>query len=144
MLYHVPLIEWPMFINKVMELTAPDGIAVIVIGANRGKHYELCSYINSHYQNSGPLKAFFDEEGYQYTIEQSYGHYYSKSFEDIFEITRFSVLEDALSPEQYTKMSNQDKKRLDELIKAYVISLKNKAGNYVLEIELDFLYIHPK
>ncbi|WP_158006807.1 class I SAM-dependent methyltransferase [Piscirickettsia litoralis] len=142
MLYHVPIKEWPCFLEKLIHSIAADGIAIIIIGANRGKHAELCSSVNPNYQNSGPLKLYLDEKGCKYQTTQSYGNYTTDNFDDMYTICRFSVLEDALNHDQYSAMSKEEKLKLDSLIADYVTTLKNPFYNaYMLQIDLDFIII---
>nr|QKW93946.1 ubiquinone biosynthesis O-methyltransferase [Vitiosangium cumulatum] len=142
-LYHVPLAEWGGFIDRLLSFVRPGGYCVIVMAAARGPTYRLCRDFSETMLFGEPLLTTMQQKRLPHEVLETMSGFVAKTFEEMYTLCRFFVLEGCYTAEQLAAMSGDEVRRLDEKIRAHAERCRGADGVYRLEQDEDLIII-PK
>lgn len=140
-LYNVDLSEWPEFLTKIMHTLSVNGCATIVMSAGVGRHHDVCASINRQHKSSAQVIEYLHAHSIAFHVDTSESYYQTNSFDDMYALCRFTLLEDCFTPDSYAALSQDERSALDEKIKEYTASHRQHDGTYRLVAEVDIIHI---
>ncbi|MDY7227842.1 class I SAM-dependent methyltransferase [Hyalangium rubrum] len=142
-LYHVPLADWGGFIDRLLSFVRPGGYCLIVLGAARGPNYQLHRDFTQTVISSEQLLATLQQKRLPHEVVATVNGFSAKTFEEMYTLCRFFVLEDCYTPAQLSALSPDEVRRLDDKIRMHAERCRGADGVYRLEQDED-LVILPK
>lgn len=141
-LYNVDIAAWPAFLDKMISSIRAGGIGTIVLSAARGSHHEMCRTLNASHKNTAPIIAYLNTHKIPYSVDESVCHFSVNSFDEMYTLCRFTLLEDCYTPEKYWQLNADEKQRLDDRIRDYAHQQLQRDGSYRLSADVDYIHIH--
>ncbi|WP_240359691.1 class I SAM-dependent methyltransferase [Pyxidicoccus trucidator] len=142
-LYHVPLSDWGGFIDRLLTFVRPGGYCLIVMAAARGPTYQLCRDFTETQLFSEQLIATVQQKRLPHEVIPTMSGFFTKTFEEMYTLCRFFVLEGCYTAAQLAAMSEDEVRELDEKLRAHTERSRGADGMYRLEQDEDLLII-PK
>ncbi|WP_375771143.1 class I SAM-dependent methyltransferase [Archangium gephyra] len=142
-LYHVPLQDWGGFIDRLLSFVRPGGYCVLVLGAARGQNYQLHRDFTETVISSEQLIGTLREKRIPHEVVATMNGFSAASFEEMYTLCRFFVLEDCFTAEKLKALSQDEVRRLDDEIRLHAERCRHSDGVYRLEQEEDVIII-PK
>ncbi|MCY1022463.1 class I SAM-dependent methyltransferase [Pyxidicoccus sp. MSG2] len=142
-LYHVPLSDWGGFIDRLLSFVRPGGYCLIVMAAARGPTYELCRDFSDTLLFGEHLVATVKQKGLPHEVIPTMSGFFTKTFEEMYTLCRFFVLEGCFTAAQLAALSEDEVRGLDEKIRVHAERCRGPDGMYRLEQDEDLIII-PK
>lgn len=142
-LYHVPLSDWGGFIDRLLAFTRPGGYCVIVLGAARGQNYQMHRDFTETVISSEQLIQTLREKRIAHEAVPVMNSFSAASFEEMYTLCRFFVLEDCFTTEQLAALSKDEVRGLDDRIRMHAERCRGADGVFRLEQDDDLIII-PK
>lgn len=140
-LYHVPHSDWAGFIDRLLTFVRPGGSCLLVMAAARGPTYELCRDFTETLIFSEHIISTVQQMGLPHEVIPSMSGFVGKTFEEMYTLCRFFVLEGCFTAEQLAAMSEDEVRRLDEKIRMHAERCRGDDGVYRLEQDDDIILI---
>jgi SAM-dependent methyltransferase len=140
-LYHVPIPEWGGFVDRLLALVEPGGFCVIVLGAANGQNYELHRDFTRTVITSEQLLAALKQKQLPHEVVRVTNGFFASSFEEMYTLCRFFVLEDCCTPEQLSALSEEEVLQLDAKIRLHTERCRGADGVYRLEQDEDVVIL---
>lgn len=140
MLYHVGIVDWPAFIDRLLAHTRPGGYCLIALMAPRGPSHELHCEFDPDYANSGQLVDMVRQKGLDYAVYQGVNAFSATRFEDMYALCRFFALVDCFTSEQLDALDSHALHALDRLVRSHAERCRVASG-YRLIQEEDYVLI---
>lgn len=154
-LYHMPVSQWPTIVNQLLSLVKPKneeegeggGYVIIVLGAASGQNYDLhCDFIKpDEVITSTPLihDLKTNRNDLKYSVASTENSFYTSSYEEMYVLVRFFVLEDCFQDKQkFNSLTKEDLQKLEEKIKKHTLNCYRKDDNlYHLTQGDDIIFI---
>ncbi|PTL85711.1 bifunctional 2-polyprenyl-6-hydroxyphenol methylase/3-demethylubiquinol 3-O-methyltransferase UbiG [Vitiosangium sp. GDMCC 1.1324] len=142
-LYHVPLADWGGYIDRLLALTRPGGACLLVLGAARGQSYQMhCDFAPTE-AVSERLIQLLKEKRIPHEVAAAMNGFSASSFEEMYTLCRFLVLEDCYTHEQLAALSEDEARQLDDKLRAHAERCRGPDGVYRLEQDEDLILL-PK
>jgi SAM-dependent methyltransferase len=142
-LYHVPHSEWAGFIDRLMSFVRPGGHCLLVMAAARGPMYELCHDFTETLIFSEHIVSTVQKMRLPHEVLPSMSGFVAKTFEEMYTLCRFFVLEGCYTADQLAAMTPDEIRTLDEKVRAHTERSRGTDGVYRLEQDEDIILI-PK
>ncbi|HZI12718.1 MAG TPA: class I SAM-dependent methyltransferase [Myxococcus sp.] len=142
-LYHMPVARWGESVDRLLSLTRPGGFAIVVLGSLGGHNYELHRDFTDNVITSSNLIEQLRAKGLQHETVPTLNSFSATTFDEMYTLCCFFVLEDCYTREQLAAMSGDEVARLDELICKHVEQCREADGVYRLTQGDDVILI-PK
>jgi len=140
-LYHVPLSDWGGFIDRLLTFVSPGGYCVIVMAAARGPTYALCRDFSETMLFGEQLPATLQRKGLPHEVIATMSGFRAKSFEEMYTLCRFFVLEGCFTAEQLAALSGEEARALDDRIRLHAERCRGTDGVYRLEQDEDLILL---
>ncbi|NMO13948.1 class I SAM-dependent methyltransferase [Pyxidicoccus fallax] len=141
-LYHVPSSDWGGFIDRLLSFVRPGGYCLIVMAADRGPTYELCRDFSQTLTFSDVADTVRQLKLPHEVIATMAG-FAAKTFEEMYTLCRFFVLEGCFTAEQLAGLSENEARELDMKLRAHAERCRDADGVYRLGQDEDIVLI-PK
>ena len=138
-LYHVDEKDWESFALSAYKALTPGGILMFVVPSNKGEHYKECISYNSQYKCYKILKAIADKHKINYTVDVTDAFYNTATLDEMYQICRFSILEDSFTYEMYQDLLKKDINLFNANVMDYAKSKYVNDSNYSLIIHPAFV-----
>ncbi|WP_192485256.1 MULTISPECIES: class I SAM-dependent methyltransferase [Cysteiniphilum] len=135
-LYHVDEKDWDAFALKAYKALAPGGVLMFVVPSNKGEHYEKCISYNPQYKCYKLLKAIANKHRINYRLEITDAFYNTTTLDEMYQICRFSILEDSFTYEMYQEL-------LQKGIEPFNADVMDYAKRKYVDDDHYSLIIHP-
>ena len=142
-LYHVPIPDWGGFIDRLLSFVRPGGYCVIVFSAARGQNYRLHRDFTETGLFSDRIIDTLREKRIPHEVVAAMNGFTAASFEEMYTLCRFFVLEDCFTAEQLAALSQEEVRKLDDEIRLHAERCRGADGVYRLEQDEDLIII-PK
>ncbi|MFP2903650.1 class I SAM-dependent methyltransferase [Pyxidicoccus sp. 3LFB2] len=142
-MYHVPLSDWGGFIDRLLTFVSPGGYCIIVMAADRGPTYELCRDFTDTVIFSEQVIATVQQKGLPHEVLATMSGFVANTFEEMYTLCRFFVLEGCFTAAQVAAMSEDHLRAIDEKIRVHAERCRGADGVYRLEQDEDLIII-PK
>lgn len=142
-LYHVPIPEWGGFVERLLTFVKPGGFCVVVLGSANGQNYELHRDFTQTVITSEQLFSALKEKHLSHESVRVTNGFRADTFEEMYTLCRFFVLEDCCTPEQLAALSEEAKRQLDAKIRLHAERCRGADGVYRLEQDEDIVIL-PK
>jgi SAM-dependent methyltransferase len=140
-LYHVPLPDWGGFIDRLLAFTRPGGFCVIILGAARGQNYQLHRDFTATVISSAQLIETLREKRIAHEPVATMNGFSATSFEEMYTLCRFFVLEDCFTAAQIAALSKDEVRGLEDKIRMHAERCRGADGVYRLEQDEDVIII---
>jgi 2-polyprenyl-3-methyl-5-hydroxy-6-metoxy-1,4-benzoquinol methylase len=140
-LYHVPVAEWGGFIDRLLSFVRPGGYCVIALTAERGQSYQLQSDFKASSISSSKVIQQLREKRLPHEVVAKMNGYSATSFEEMYTLCRFLVLENCYSAEELAAVSEDEVRQLDDRIRMHAERYRGADGVYRLEQQEDVIII---
>lgn len=141
MLYHVPIPEWGGSVDRLLALVEPEGFCVVVLGAAHGQNYELHRDFTQTVITSEQLLAELKRKQLPHEVVRVTNGFFASSFEEMYTLCRFFVLEDCCTAEQLAALSDEETRQLDAKIRLHTERCQGADGVYRLEQDEDIVIL---
>jgi SAM-dependent methyltransferase len=142
-LYHVPLAHWGRFIDRLLGFVRPGGYCLIVLSAARGQNYQLHRDFTETGIFSDQVIAELREKQLPHEVAAAMNGFTASSFEEMYTLCRFFVLEDCYTAEQIAALTEDEARKLDDKIRLRAERCRGADGVYRLAQDEDLILI-PK
>ncbi|WP_116963610.1 class I SAM-dependent methyltransferase [Fastidiosibacter lacustris] len=141
-MYHVAEQEWERFVLKAYDQLEEKGRLMFVVPSDQGVHYDKCISYNPYYKCYKLLKniAHKYEIPYQVTIDKAF--YNTETLEEMYQICRFSIVEDSFNYDMYQQLLNNGIAEFDRDVLNYAKSTKINDTLYSLVIHPAFVTLY--
>lgn len=143
MMYHVPLSDWGGFTDRLLSFVRPGGFCVVVLGAPQGQNYEMHRDFTDLVITSAQLLAVLQQKQLPHEVVLTANGFFAKTFEEMYTLCRFFVLEDCYTPARLAALSPDEARKLDEKLRMHAERCRGADGVYRLE-QGDDVIIIPK
>ncbi|MCE9667736.1 class I SAM-dependent methyltransferase [Myxococcus stipitatus] len=140
-LYHVPLADWGAFIERLLGCVKPGGYCVIVMAAGRGPTYELCRDFSESLLFGEHLVTTLRRMRLPHEVVATMSGFRAKTFEEMYTLCRFFVLEGCFTSEQLAALSADEARLLDEKLQLRAERCRDADEVYRLEQDEDLVLI---
>ncbi|AKT42897.1 class I SAM-dependent methyltransferase [Chondromyces crocatus] len=142
-LYHVPLAEWSAFLDRVLGLVRPGGHCVLALTAPRGQSYEVHhDFLDDGIFSDRLLRLLRDEQR-PHTVVETRNVYTTSVAEEMYILLRFLVLENCFTPALFTSLSEEDARRMADMLRGHVEHSRGPDGVHRLEQIDDVILLPP-
>ncbi|MDY7232150.1 class I SAM-dependent methyltransferase [Hyalangium rubrum] len=142
-LYHVSPSDWGGFIDRLLSFVSPGGHCLIVMAAARGPTYELCRDFSETLVFSQQLIATVQQKRLPHEVIPTMSGFLTKTFEEMYTLCRFFVLEGCFTAEQLAALSKDAVRELEDKVRMHAEACRGADGMYRLEQDEDIVII-PK
>ncbi|MFP2931921.1 class I SAM-dependent methyltransferase [Pyxidicoccus sp. 3LG] len=142
-MYHVPPSDWAGFVDRLLTFVRPGGYCLLVMAAARGPTYELCRDFTETLVFSQHLIATVQQLRLPHEVLATMSGFSTQTFEEMYTLCRFFVLEGCFTAEQVAAMSQETLRGIDEKIRLHAERCRSADGVYRLEQDEDVIII-PK
>jgi SAM-dependent methyltransferase len=142
-LYHVPVAEWGGFIDRLLARVRPGGYCMVSLSAARGQSYQLQRDFTPAMISSEQLIATLKGKGLAHQVIAAMNGFSTSSFEEMYTLCRFIVLENCFTEEQLVAMTGDEARQLEEKLRGHAERCRGTDGVYRLEQAEDLVLI-PK
>jgi SAM-dependent methyltransferase len=142
-MYHVPLADWGGFVDRLLAKVRPGGYCLIVLGAARGQNYELHRDFTSTVITSEQLFDTLKRKGLPYEVVPTQNGFSATTFEEMYSLCRFFVLEDCYTAERLAALTADEARQLEDKMRLHAERCRSTDGVYRLE-QIDDVVILSK
>ncbi len=142
-LYHLPIPQWGEAVDRLLSLTRPGGFSLVVLGAARGHNYELHRDFTDTVITSTQLLEQLRAKGLPHEVVTTPNGFSAATFEEMYTLCRFFVLEDCYTAEKLAALSEDEVRKLDEKLRLHTERCRGADGVYRLTQDDDIILI-PK
>ncbi|MCP3098801.1 class I SAM-dependent methyltransferase [Myxococcus sp. K15C18031901] len=140
-LYHVPQADWGAFIERLLGYVRPGGYCILVMAAARGPTYALCQEFSRTLLFGEHLVETLRRQRWPHEVVATMSGFRAKSFEEMYTLCRFFVLEGCFTAEQLALLSPDETRQLDEKLRLRAERCREVDGAYRLEQDEDLILI---
>jgi hypothetical protein len=130
-------------VDRLLSMTSPGGFTIVVLGSVGGHNYELHRDFTDNVITSSQLIEQLKAKGIQHEVIPTQNGFSSATFDEMYTLCCFFVLEDCYTRQQLAAMSADEVARLDEKICKHVEQCREADGMYRLTQGDDIILI-PK
>jgi hypothetical protein len=138
-----PLAEWGGFIDRLLAWVCPGGYCVLILGAARGQNYQLHRDFTPKMISSEQIIDTLKHKGIPHETVAAMNGFSANSFEEMYTLCRFLVLENCYTAEQLAALTEDEALQLEEKIRGHAERCRDSDGVYRLEQAEDVILI-PK
>ncbi|WP_141327098.1 bifunctional 2-polyprenyl-6-hydroxyphenol methylase/3-demethylubiquinol 3-O-methyltransferase UbiG [Myxococcus sp. AB025B] len=140
-LYHVPPSDWPGFIDRLLSFVRPGGHALIIMAAGRGPTFELCRDFADTLNFGQLLLDTLGRMSLSHEVLPAMSGFTARTFEEMFTLCRFFVLEGCFTAEQLAAMGPEASREMDRKLRQHAEACLRPDGTYQLEQDEDMVLI---
>ncbi|QSQ25506.1 class I SAM-dependent methyltransferase [Pyxidicoccus parkwayensis] len=140
-MYHVPHADWAGFIDRLLSFVKPGGFCMLVMAAARGPMYTLCIDFSETLLFSEQVAATVKQMRLPHEVLPTMAGFVAQTFEEMFTLCRFFVLEGCYTADQLAAMSEDEVRTLDAKIRTHAERCRGPDGVYRLGQDEDFILI---
>ncbi|NTX12983.1 class I SAM-dependent methyltransferase [Myxococcus sp. CA051A] len=142
-LYHVPLADWGAFMDRLLSFVRPGGYCLLIMAAARGPTYELCRDFAETLNFGELMLDTVRGKHLPHEVLPTMSGFVAQTFEEMYTLCRFFVLEGCFTAEQLAAMSPDQARELDRKLRLHAERCRGADGVYRLEQDEDLVLI-PK
>ena len=140
-MYHVPLSDWGVFIDRLLAFVRPGGYCLILMAAARGPTYDLCRDFTDTQLFSHQVVEAVRPKKLPHEVVPLLCGFSTKTYEEMYTLCRFFVLEGCYTADRLAALSEAEARELDRKIRAHAERCRGADGMYRLEQDEDFVII---
>jgi SAM-dependent methyltransferase len=142
-MYHVPLVDWGSFIDRLLAFVRPGGSCLILMASGRGPTYDLCRDFTDTLLFSERVAEVVQRKQVPHEVVPLLCGFSTKTYEEMYTLCRFFVFEASYTAEQVAAMSQDEARGIDERIRVHTERCRSADGLYRLWQDEDLVII-PK
>jgi SAM-dependent methyltransferase len=131
-LYHFPVPQWGNVVDRLLSLTNPGGFTLIALGSVGGHNYELHRDFTDNVITSSQLIEQLQARGLQHEVIPTVNSFSAATFDEMYTLCCFFVLEDCFTREQLVAMSEDQLREVEEKIIKHTEQCREADGVYRL------------
>ncbi len=139
MLYHVPLKEWPKFLDKLIDTVEVGGALMIAIIAPRGYNHDYYLQHVSSYRCSTQVIEYFKTRKIPFEVVGADYRFTTWTYDEMHTLCRFLTVEDLFPRPAYQKLSASKREEVEARISDYARTRQTPHGNFQLEHQGDYI-----
>ncbi len=140
-LYHLEANQWSQSINRLYQVLAPGGIALIVLIAPRGYKHDLYQALNPNYLHADQLYKTLKNLNLEYKSQPNKIVLTTQTYQEMYELCRFMVYKDVLRGDIMQQYTDEEIVEVEKMITRFAKARETARKNFQLVQEEDWIFL---